>query len=103
MIDVSLYKNPAGTEANLSLVEKAGAKKSIYCFMEGATKAAILWPTGVEPVKETILTLGWVTMLSPHEAPYPKTQLTTPAGKFISCMILAIIHAVTLVSSLGLH
>ena len=37
-------------------------------------------PTGVDPVKDTIATSGWLTSASPASGPRPTITLTTPAG-----------------------
>ena len=59
-------------------------------------------PARVEPVKETMSTLGWVTMASPTTGPMPVTRLKTPAGSPTSSMTSARAKAFRGATSLGL-
>src|SRR5947208_3307789 len=38
-------------------------------------------PTSVEPVKESLLTIGWLASGAPHSSPSPVNTLSTPDGK----------------------
>ena len=38
-------------------------------------------PTSVEPVKESLLTIGWLASGAPHSPPSPVNTLSTPSGK----------------------
>ena len=67
-----------------------------------AAISAIRWPTGVEPVKETMLTSGWPISASPATRPRPVTTLTTPFGMPASVHASAKASAVSGVISAGL-
>jgi hypothetical protein len=38
-------------------------------------------PTSVEPVKESLLIIGWLASGAPHSSPSPVNTLSTPGGK----------------------
>ena len=70
-------------------------------FMVSAVLETMLTPVGMEPVSETMRTLGWVTSGWPTLGPRPNTRLTTPAGK-IGAISSASFSAVSGVCSEGL-
>ena len=59
-------------------------------------------PTGVDPVKDTIDTDGWLTSASPASGPAPTTTLTTPAGRPAAMQSSASMSEVSGVISAGL-
>src|SRR5271166_231462 len=38
-------------------------------------------PTSVEPVKDSLLTIGWRASAAPHSSPNPVSTLSTPGGR----------------------
>ncbi len=61
------------------------------------------WPTGVEPVNETIETSGWLIRASPTLRPGPVSTLITPAGMPAASASSATIREVSGVISAGLR
>ena len=71
-------------------------------FIESTAARAINWPVGVEPVKDSLATPGWVPISAPTSAPRPVTTLTTPGGRSASWIARVITSACQGLSSLGL-
>ena len=61
------------------------------------------WPTGVEPVNETIETSGWLIRASPTLRPGPVSTLITPAGIPAASASSATMSEVSGVISAGLR
>ena len=57
--------------------------KSFAAFLD------IKAPALVDPVKETMLTSGWLVNAFPVVSPSPLTKLNTPAGNLVSSIISA--------------
>ncbi len=50
--------------------------------IEGLLPARMMsLPTSVDPVKESLLTIGWLASGAPHSSPSPVNTLSTPGGK----------------------
>ena len=70
--------------------------------MPSAASSMTRRPARVEPVKDTMSTLGCAAMASPTTGPTPLTKLNTPAGRPTSSMISARMKALIGATSLGL-
>ena len=71
--------------------------------MPSAASSMTRRPARVEPVKETMSTLGWAAIASPTTGPTPLTRLKTPGGRPTSSMTSARMKALIGATSLGLR
>ncbi len=69
--------------------------------MPSAASSMTRRPARVEPVNETMSTLGWAAIASPTTGPTPLTRLKTPGGRPISSMTSARMNALMGATSLG--
>ena len=69
--------------------------------MPSAASSMTRRPARVEPVKETMSTLGCAAIASPTTGPTPVTRLKTPGGRPTSSMTSARMKALIGATSLG--
>ncbi len=70
--------------------------------MESAASSMTRLPARVEPVNDTMSTLGCEAMASPTTGPTPLTKLNTPGGSPTSSITSARMNALIGATSLGL-
>ena len=71
--------------------------------MPSAASSMTRRPARVEPVKDTMSTLGCAAIASPTTGPTPLTRLKTPGGRPISSITSARMKALMGATSLGLR